>query len=475
MQEKKDKKFFILTIIVLLILLASRIFFSPVVAGDEFINYYNTVKIFNGEQMWKEVNIITTPFIYLLGCAIFKIFGTQLIVYRLYNLILNIILFLLIYKTFRNLNINKKSSLIYTSILEIPIISYVTLWGVTYNVVAVIFVLMGINLDLKRKEIKCYNLCQGIVMFLVFFTKHNIGVYYAISQIIIELLIEEKKKKFTNLIKQFSIFFIGILIFIFMLYKSDLLEAFIDMSIMGISEFSSNITISRVPFIVTLGALVLSGILIYKKAYDTKNKNNIIILFVSGIIMLLLAYPIADTWHIILASLILYIGTIYILDSNAIKLNSNKILLCINSYLMLFFLLNSFYNITCIKNEIIEFDFNEASAFYLSFVKNPKSVNKIENFIKSQNGEVLMVSPEAGIYNLKLNLDSRGFYDEPFNGNLGSNQLNKMINGLENYENYYILIHTNKKYLQEIVEFREYIEKNYNKVGEIENFSIYKK
>lgn len=475
MQEKKDKKVIILTIIILLILLGSRIFFSPLIAGDEFINYYNTIKILNGEQMWKEVNIITTPFIYLFGMLIFKVFGTKFIVYRIYNFILNIILFMLIYNTFKNLNINKKSSLIYTSILEIPIISYVVLWGVTYNVIAIIFCLIGINLNLKRKEIKFYNFWQGIIMFLVFFTKHNIGIYYAISQIIIEIIIEENWKKIINLLKQFSVFIMGILTFIFILYKNELLEAFIDMSIIGLSEFTSNITISKVPCIVSLGAIVLSVILIYKKAYDVKNKDKTIILLVTGITMLLMAYPIIDTWHTILASLILYIETIYILDFNGIKLNSNKILVVVNTYLILFVLLNTCYSISCIKKGNMNLDLDKESTFYLSFIKNPQKQKKLEEFIKSQNGKVLMVSPEAGIYNLKLDLESRGFFDEPFNGNLGSNQFNKMVKELENYENYYILIHTNKKYIQEIVEFREYIEDNYIKLGEIEDFSIYKK
>lgn len=475
MQEKKDKKVLILTMIILLILLITRISFSPVIAGDEFINYYNTLKIFNGERMWEEVNIITTPFMYLLGMLFFKIFGTKFIVYRVYNFILNIILFILIYNTFRNLKISKKSSLIYTSILEIQLISYVTLWGVTYNVIAVVFVLIGINLNLKRKEIKFYNFWQGIILFLVLFTKHNIGIYYAISQIIIELIIEEKWKKITNLLKQFLVFFIGLLTFVFVLYKEQLLYSFIDMSISGLSEFAANITISKVPFIITLGVIILSGILIYKKAYDVENKENTIILLVTGIAMLLMAYPIADTWHMILASLVLYIEIIYILDFNEIKLNSNKILLLIDAYLILFIILNTFYNVTCIKNEVIELDLKKDSAFYLSFVKNPQRQKNIEEFIKSKSGNVLIISPEAGIYNLNLELDSHGFYDEPFNGNLGSNQVNKMIEGLTEYENTYILIHTNKKYLQEIVEFREYIEENYNKVGEIEDFSIYYK
>ncbi len=475
MQEKNDKKVIILTIIILLILLLTRIMFSPVIAGDEFINYYNTLKIYNGEKMWEEVNIITTPFIYLVGMLFFKMIGTKFIIYRLYNFFLNIIMFILIYYTFRNLKISKKSSIIYTSILEIPLISYVLLWGVTYNVIAIIFCLIGINLNLKRKEIKLYNIFQGLIIFLIFFTKHNIGIYYAISQIIIEFIIEEKWKKITNLLKQFSIFFIGILTFAFVLYKNKLLYAFIDMSIIGLSEFSLNITISKVPAIITLGAIVLSAILIYRKNYDVKNKNNLVILLVTGIFILLMAYPIADTWHMILASLILYIETIYILDFNGIKLNSNKILLGINAYLILMLTLNAFYNINNIKNGVMKFECNEDSAFYLSFIRNPQRQKNIEEFIKSKNGEVLMISPEAGIYNINLKMKSHGFFDEPFNGNIGSNQFNKMIDGLDEYKNSYILIHTNKKYLQEVMQFREYIKENYNKIGEIEDFSIYHK
>lgn len=102
---------------------------------------------------------------------------------------------MVLYKTFRNLNINKKSSLIYTSILEIPIISHVILWGVTYNVISIIFCLIGLNLTLKKNELKRYNLWQGILIFFVFFTKHNIGLYYAVAQVIIELIIEKNGKK----------------------------------------------------------------------------------------------------------------------------------------------------------------------------------------------------------------------------------------------------------------------------------------
>ena len=62
----------------------------------------------------------------------------------------------------------------------------------------------------------------------------------------------------------------------------------------------------------------------------------------------------------------------------------------------------------------------------------------------------------------------------PYNGNLGSNQLEKMIQKLQEYEDSYILIFTVPRY-QEIEEFRTYLKENYNKVCEIEDYTIYKK
>lgn len=76
---KKDKKIFILSIAIIFLLIVIRIFSSPLVAGDEFINYYNTLKIFEGQRMWEEVNIITTPFIYLTGCAFLKFLEQNLL------------------------------------------------------------------------------------------------------------------------------------------------------------------------------------------------------------------------------------------------------------------------------------------------------------------------------------------------------------------------------------------------------------
>lgn len=226
---------------------------------------------------------------------------------------------------------------------------------------------------------------------------------------------------------------------------------------------------------VTFGISVLLVILIYKKKYDMENRKNIIILSLTGIMMLFIAFPIADDWHIILASIVLYIELIYILDFNKIKLESNKVLLGIDLYFILFIILNIIYIIFGVKDNVIKFEESKESKFYLSFVKNYQAINKVEAFIENQNRNVIIISPEAGIYNLNLNLGTHGFYDLPHNGNLGSNQIEKMCDKLKEYEDYYILIHTDKKYIQEIDEFRNYIIENYNKILEIDDYTVYKK
>lgn len=275
------------------------------------------------------------------------------------------------------------------------------------------------------------------------------------------------------MLKQFSIVLIGMICFITILYKNNLLSYFIDMTIIGLSEFASNIEISMITLFATFGTIILLSILIFTKKYDVDNKDNIIILSILGIMMLFMAFPIADTWHMLLASIILYIELIYVLDFDGIKLTNNKILIGIDIYLILFISLNVLYNIYSIKNNVFEFDSNNDSAFYMTFVKSPTKINNVGQFVK--NKKVLIISPEAGIYNLKFNLKSNGFFDLPFNGNLGSNQEEKMIKKLEEYNDSYILIHTQKKYIQEIEELKNYIVENYNKIDEIEDFSVYKK
>lgn len=468
----KDKICFAIPILLIVILTIIRIFSLPLIGIDGFTNYYNTLKIYNGEIMWEDVNIITTPFLFLIGIMVFKIFGTKYFVYKALNCILNLLLFGIFYKTFRNLNINKKSSLIYSIILYWITLFYITIWELTYNFICLIICLIGVNVNLNREKVKYFNFWQGLIIFLLFFTKQNIGLYYAISQIVIEIITGEKNKKITNLIKQFIVVFIGGLFFLIYLLKANLLYSFIDMTILGMANFSSNHIIIWLPFLITIILELFVILTIFQKKYDLNKRKRIIILAIIGTMQLFIMYPIADIWHTILASVVLYITVIYIIN---LDLENNRILLCTNILLGLFCACILIADILCFENKIYEINYDKNSVFYMTIIRKPNKIKNISNFIKLNNGKVVVIHPEAGIYNLYNNLESHSFFDGPFNGNIGSNQMDKMINKLSEYEDYYILINGKENYFQEIVEFRNYIEENYIKYGEIEDFSIYRK
>ena len=84
--------------------------------------------------------------------------------------------------------------------------------GANYNVLAIAFYIFGIYMYSRKNSIKNIFL-QGIVMFLVFFTKQNIGIYYILAIVILNMLSKDSflvKLKLT--LKEISVFLVLILI-----------------------------------------------------------------------------------------------------------------------------------------------------------------------------------------------------------------------------------------------------------------------
>lgn len=460
-----------IAIIFIVLLTALRISSVPLSNSDGFVNYYNTLKMLNGEKIWSEVNIITTPLLFYMGMIVLKIFGTKYIVYKIFYFVLNIVFFIELYKTFRNLNLTQKSSFIYAIVLYCINLYFTADLELTYNFLCLLICLIGLNLNLNKNKIKYFNLWQGLIIFLMFFTKQNIGFFYAISQIIIELLGNQKKTGIINLLKQFGVVFICGILFLIYLIKTNLLTSFIDMTILGMSYFSNNHYVKKYMVLITAILEISAIIMFFRKKYNQDKKEKLFILLVTATMQLFIIYPIADEWHTCIASMILYITVIYMINLN---LDHDVILMYANIILIIFILSISIKDIIGLKTGIYEIETDVNSNFYLVNIIYKDRIENISEFIESKNRKVILITPEAGIFNVYNNFESHGFFDEPYNGNLGSNQLEKMIKKIAEYNEYYILI-PQKKYLQEITEFREYIEQNYQKIGEIEDFSIYKK
>lgn len=111
-EKMKEKDLEVLLLIVLIVLLSA--FLKGLSADDQLWNFSYIYKMNLGFVPYKDLNIITTPLFHLLGLAVLKLFGMNYFGFHIYNLIIFTILLFLMYKIFKNLNVNKRNAVLYT-------------------------------------------------------------------------------------------------------------------------------------------------------------------------------------------------------------------------------------------------------------------------------------------------------------------------------------------------------------------------
>src|SRR5574344_689212 len=129
-------------IIVLIFLILSIIAISANVrirVNDELWNFSNIYKMCNGFEIYKDLNVIITPLFFYLGELLFKVFGANYFVFRIYNTVIYTLFYYLIYRLFITLKVEKKISITYVVMLLIPT-AMMFPQGANYNVLAFDFV-----------------------------------------------------------------------------------------------------------------------------------------------------------------------------------------------------------------------------------------------------------------------------------------------------------------------------------------------
>ena len=106
-----------------------------------------------------------------------------------------------------------------------------------------------------------------------------------------------------------------------------------------------------------------------------------------------------------------------------------------------------------------------------------ENVNEIIKYIQDMEKggkQVKIVSYYSNLYMNVLNRNN-GIMDLPFYGNMGKDGENKLINEINKLKNTNVLIlKDGEDLIQESLKVRNYIKDNYEKIGEIEMFEIYK-
>ena len=121
----------------------------------------------------------------------------------------------------------KKNSFIYTIIICIITRIAVTV-GANYNVLVLVFVILGINLELIESNKKRINVIKGINIFLIFMCKQNIFIYYSVALFIVYIIkIKQNKITIKQIIYILISFIFPLILFIVYLNYNRIFEEFI--------------------------------------------------------------------------------------------------------------------------------------------------------------------------------------------------------------------------------------------------------
>lgn len=479
----------ILIIIIFAIMISGVSLFIKVQPNDELWNFANIYKMTNGFKIYTDLNIIITPLFFYLAQIFFNIFGANILSFRMFNILIYTGLIFIIYNLFKTFKISKSNSILYT--LLVYSLIYITIpAGANYNILALLFYILGITLIIRNKFSNNINsLIQGIIIFLIFITKQNIGVLYILGVILYKILLNNNwKKTIIDLFKQLSVSAILLVISLFYLYLNGNLYDFFNYTVLGIGEFAQKNIFVDWSCIIYLGIQVcLLSVMIFiikskKLNIDNQFKNNILILFSFSTMSVFMAYPMFNTYHISMSIVVVLISMIYIVN-NVIKdfLNIpviNKLIKVLLMFLIIFNILISMLYLSYWINMLQNSKYSKYTNIYYGGIieqETEQDINEICRYIQSyqKNGiDVKIISYKANLYMAPLNKSNKDM-DLPFLGNMGKEGEQGMIKKIKNLKNTHILLTKESIVIQESSKVIEYIKENLQRIGEIRDFDIY--
>lgn len=454
---------------------------------DELWNFQNVYKLYNGFQIYQDANVIVTPLFFWIGKILFIILGANLFVFRIYNIIIMTLLYFFAYLLLKNMDLDKKIAIIIVLIFIILYGYCLLLVQANYNTMALMLCLLGVLLFMnKNKE---HAIIQGVILFLIFSTKQNIGIFYAIGLFFSEVLTgDNKKEKIKNIIVENTLFLTFLIILLMYFYDTNILYNFIDYAVWGIKEFAEKNTYIDVCnailsiFFVSIN-LILTIVFIKNKRVDTIQKRKLMILNCFSIPLIFIMIPILNQPHFvkgIYLSLILFVSLNNILFKEMnFRIRNDWIVALLVLFSVFMCSISTYYFIGWIETIQDEnYRFDKEEPFY-GGIYSQELITNIDNiieYIESNPNRVIVLSTKASFYMIPTK-KSNGMMDLPLKGNLGKEGERGLIEQIKNMTHTEILIERDEEQMlyQESKMVREYIIENMTKKGEIEEFEIYEK
>lgn len=480
--------------IALLILLCLIMTFGIILMPyDELWNFQNVFKMFNGFQIYKDCNVIITPLFFYLENFIFHIFSANFLVFRLSNIFIVIFIFLSTYYLQKSLKVNKTINLLFVSLILFDTFYLYASNGPNYNTLALMFYTIGLATYFSKKN---SNIFQGVILFLIFFTKQNTAIFYLMAIVIYELYkYKFSKTFFTNQLKKLLVFSIPFIIVLGFYYLNNNLNNFFNYTFGGLFDFSKgnfsftpeayDLSVIIMTYAVSI-AMIFSRKKLVEHGFSKDFFENILILLIFSSCATLIVFPIFNSAHTKMIIPFFFVILAYIFSNIFYDFfDDHKMKLILNvsiTILLAIFVIKTFLELFLpMKNQNIEYITDVNSPYFgISLLKEEiENINILKKYIISQNEkgiDVIICSHKSAFTTILLN-QSHGAYDLIFYGNLGFNGVEKMKQDILSKNNTEFLIVNDEEDMfdQEVTEIRDFIINNLTIRGEILNYNIYSK
>lgn len=266
--RKVGIKFFILFVAVLLFTFCFTCFCLPI-QGDEIWNYGFSYNISKGMVVYRDFNVLQTPFYFFIGSVFIHFFGDYLISLHLMDAILVAIMFLMLFKM-----LGWKSLIVYPFVLLIAIPSY--------NLLCLFWLFFMLYLIYLKKD---DDLIMGILVSMLFLTKQNVGICLFFVYVILS------KNKF----KSIGMFLIPILMMVIYLILNDSFVSFFNYCFLGMFDFAEKNDHFIDKIFVFLEGMVVIYLIFKIIRSNFKDKSLYYILAFQ-----VMVYPIIDVFHFLI-------------------------------------------------------------------------------------------------------------------------------------------------------------------------------
>lgn len=435
----KDKNKIILELIIIFILTILFNLICNAFERDEMWNYGFAYNIATGLIPYKDFNMVITPLFPALGAIFLYVFGTNIVIYYIFNSLICTSIFYYLRK-----NTPDNYYVIYMLLLPFS--------TTNYNLFCILLLYIIIDMEDKNKN----DYLIGIILGLTFLTKQNIGIYLCIPTLFI--------KDIKRMIKRGIGFLIPNLLLIIYLFINNCLYEFIDYVFLSLGSFAKeNIVIYPLSIII----FIITTIYLIYKYIKTKDKKLIYLICFQG-----MAYPIFNTYHVIIP----FIPAVtYFLST--IKLHKKLI-----NISFIFFIIFTFsFSIYQIETGIYQLP-NDTTTYKYKKMHHEtvKSITEVGNYIKNIDDNLYIIDIYAYVLKLESSIPINK-YDLLNDGNLGKDGINKIIQEISDKcqkEKCTLIMNKNEigntLYNQYNQELYLYVANNYIEKENISGLTIYK-